>query len=104
MGFFLGVFNRMSGISGMLAGFASSAMMLSVPRWENAELTVAFLIFTGSAFGMNLLVILIATLCCLWAPGRALRGESSEDLDRAIEVLEKSQQTAMRFFIMGLFS
>merc|ERR1719271_1720835 len=47
-------------------------MMLSVPRWENTWVVVAFLIFTGSAFGMNLLVILIATLCCLW--GNPVRG------------------------------
>merc|ERR1719333_1260223 len=47
-------------------------MMLSVPRWENPWVVVAFLIFTGSAFGMNLLVILIATLCCLWGPVKAL--------------------------------
>merc|ERR1719361_231865 len=79
-------------------------MMLSVPRWENPWMVVAFLIFTGCAFGMNLLVILIATLCCLWAPGKALRGQNSEDLSHAIGVLEGQQQTAMRFFIMGLFS
>merc|ERR1719386_307506 len=66
-------------------------MMLSVPRWENPCIVVAFLIFTGAAFGMNLLVILIATLCNLWGPGKALRGTCSEDLGRAIAVLEKSQ-------------
>merc|ERR1719168_465524 len=102
--YFLGVFNRMSGVSGLLAGFASSAMMLSVPRWENPWLVVAFLIFTGSAFGMNLLVILIATLCCLWGPGKALRGDDSFHLHETIEILERQQQIAMRFFVMGLFS
>merc|ERR1719217_1261397 len=59
-------------------------MMLSVPRWENPWVVVAFLIFTGSAFGMNLLVILIATLCCLWGPGKALRGDDSSHLHDAI--------------------
>mmetsp|Transcript_71286 Transcript_71286/g.204546 ORF Transcript_71286/g.204546 Transcript_71286/m.204546 type:complete len:196 (-) Transcript_71286:129-716(-) len=102
--YFLGVFNRMSGISGLLAGFASSAMMLSVPRWENPWLVVAFLIFTGSAFGMNLLVILIATLCSLWGPGKALRGNDSSHLHETIDILERQQQMAMRFFVMGLFS
>lgn len=102
--YFLGVFNRMSAISGLLAGFASSAMMLSVPRWEDPWLVVAFLIFTGSAFGMNLLVILIATLCCLWGPGRALRGNEPGYLHETIDILEHKQQVAMRFFMMGLFS
>mmetsp|Transcript_68049 Transcript_68049/g.106376 ORF Transcript_68049/g.106376 Transcript_68049/m.106376 type:complete len:199 (-) Transcript_68049:7-603(-) len=102
--YFVGVFNRMSSISSMLAGFASSAMMLSVPRWENPWIVVAFLIFTGTAFGMNLLVILISTLCSLWGPGKALRGNDSAHLHDAIDILEKHQQIAMRFFLMGLFS
>merc|ERR1719221_2560951 len=79
-------------------------MMLSVPRWENPWVVVAFLVFTGSAFGMNLLVILIATLCCLWGPGKALRGNDTSHLDDAITILERQQQMAMRFFVLGLFS
>merc|ERR1719171_1796612 len=55
-------------------------MMLSVPLWENPWVVVAFLIFTGSAFGMNLLVILIATLACLWGPGNALLRDGSLQL------------------------
>merc|ERR1719379_2122412 len=70
-------------------------MMLSVPRWENPWVVVAFLIFTGSAFGMNLLVILIATLCNLWGPGKALRGNDSVHLHDTIEILERQQQIAM---------
>mmetsp|Transcript_149849 Transcript_149849/g.417517 ORF Transcript_149849/g.417517 Transcript_149849/m.417517 type:complete len:202 (+) Transcript_149849:192-797(+) len=101
--YFIGVFNRMSGIASMLAGFASSAMMLSVPRWESPWLVVGFLVFTGAAFGMNLLVILIATLCCLWGPGKALRGNDSAHLHDTIEILEKQQHLAMRFFVIGLF-
>merc|ERR1719491_1844633 len=79
-------------------------MMLSVPRWEDPWLVVAFLIFTGSAFGMNLLVILISTLCCLWGPGKALRGNDPEHMHEAINTLERQQHVAMRFFMMGLFS
>merc|ERR1719262_1825233 len=79
-------------------------MMLSVPRWENPWIVVAFLIFTGTAFGMNLLVILISTLCSLWGPGKALRGNDSVHLHDAIDILERQQQMAMRFFLMGLFS
>merc|ERR1719343_1299964 len=79
-------------------------MMLSVPRWEDPWLVVAFLIFTGTAFGMNLLVILIATLCCLWGPGKALRGNEPQHLHEAIDILEQKQHMAMRFFMMGLFS
>merc|ERR1711904_45446 len=48
--------------------------------------------------------ILIATLCCLWGPGKALRGDDSSHLHDVIDILEKQQQMAMRFFVMGLFS
>merc|ERR1719367_1624362 len=79
-------------------------MMLSVPRWENPWMVVAFLMFTGCAFGMNLLVILIATLCNVWGPGKALRGDDSIHLHDTIDILEGQQQMAMRFFVLGLFS
>merc|ERR1719380_278770 len=48
-------------------------MMLSVPRWENPWVVVAFL---------------IATLCCLWGPGKALRGDEPSHLHDSIEILE----------------
>mmetsp|Transcript_34095 Transcript_34095/g.63641 ORF Transcript_34095/g.63641 Transcript_34095/m.63641 type:complete len:198 (-) Transcript_34095:3-596(-) len=103
LNYYLGAFNRLSAISSILAGFASSALTMSVPSWEDSLLVMAFLIFTGSAFGMNLLVILIATLCNLWGPGKALRGADHAHLHQAIAVLEQAQKEAMRFFIMGLF-
>ena len=36
-----------------------------VPDWEDSLLVVAFLIFTGSAFGMNLMALDLATLLSL---------------------------------------
>lgn len=102
--YFISVFNRLSSISGLLGGFAGSAMMLSVPRYENPYVVVAFLLFSGCAFGTNLLVILIATLCCLWGPGKALRGNEASHLHSAISILEANQHRAMQFFIVGLFS
>ncbi|CAK9099023.1 unnamed protein product [Durusdinium trenchii] len=120
--YYLTVFNRLSSISSILAGFASSALTMSVttrplhgfrnvcstffgkvPGWEDSLLVMAFLIFTSSAFGMNLLVILIATLCNLWGPGKALRGADQAHLHQAIDVLEQAQKEAMRFFVIGLF-
>merc|ERR1719498_2286996 len=79
-------------------------MMLSVEPGKNPWIVVAFLIFTGSAMGMNLLVILIATLCSVWGPGKALRGDDSVHMHEAIDMLEKQQQMAMRFFLLGLFA
>merc|ERR1719473_534461 len=101
--YFTMVFEKMSTVSSLLAGFASSAMMLSVPRWENPWVVVAFLVFTGSALGLHLMVILIATLCCLWGPGKALRGDDGSHMHEAIGILEGVQQMAMRYFVLGLF-
>jgi len=100
--YFTMVFEKMSTVSGMLASFASSALMLSVPRWESPFMVCLFLIFTGGALGFHLLVILISTLCCLWGPGKALRGDDSSHVHDTINILEESQQTAMRFFVLGL--
>eukprot|EP00435_Cladocopium_sp_Y103_P036374 s1017_g9.t1 len=101
--YYLTVFNRLSSISSILAGFASSALTMTVPGWEDSFLVTSFLVFTSCAFGMNLLVILIATLCNLWGPGKALRGADQAHLHQAIEVLEQAQKEAMRFFVIGLF-
>lgn len=101
--YYLTVFNRLSSISSILAGFASSALTMSVPGWEDSLLVTSFLVFTSCAFGTNLLVILIATLCNLWGPGKALRGADQAHLHQAIEVLEQAQKEAMRFFVIGLF-
>lgn len=100
--YFTMVFEKMSAVSSMLASFASSALMLSVPRWESPFMVCLFLIFTGGALGFHLLVILISTLCCLWGPGKALRGDDSSHVHDTICILEESQQTAMRFFVLGL--
>merc|ERR1711879_770948 len=40
----------------------------------------------------------------MWGPGKALRGNDSAHLHDAITILEKQQQMAMRFFVVGLFS
>eukprot|EP00397_Hematodinium_sp_SG-2012_P036878 GEMP01039867.1.p1 GENE.GEMP01039867.1~~GEMP01039867.1.p1 ORF type:complete len:206 (+),score=23.27 GEMP01039867.1:587-1204(+) len=101
--YFSMVFDRMSSVSGMLATFASSAMMLRVPRWKNPYLIMLFLTFTGAALGLHLIVILMSTLCSLWGPGKALRGDNGSHVHRTIEILEDVQQSAMRYFIAGLF-
>eukprot|EP00931_Biecheleriopsis_adriatica_P066229 TRINITY_DN40627_c0_g1_i1.p1 TRINITY_DN40627_c0_g1~~TRINITY_DN40627_c0_g1_i1.p1 ORF type:complete len:195 (+),score=38.92 TRINITY_DN40627_c0_g1_i1:113-697(+) len=103
LNYFLGVFNRLSTVSSILAGFASSAMMMTVPDWQDTLVVSSFLIFTGCAFGTHLLVILITTLCNLWGPGKALCGDDCSHLHEAVDVLEQALAEAMRFFIMGLF-
>eukprot|EP00927_Polykrikos_kofoidii_P079274 TRINITY_DN7605_c0_g1_i2.p1 TRINITY_DN7605_c0_g1~~TRINITY_DN7605_c0_g1_i2.p1 ORF type:complete len:188 (-),score=19.54 TRINITY_DN7605_c0_g1_i2:79-642(-) len=102
--FYIGVFNTMATTAGMLAGFASTTLTLEIAPGTNDKEVIIFLVIGSCAFGMNLLVVLIATLAGVWAPGRALRGQGADALTSTIQVLDKHQQSAMRFFILGLFS
>lgn len=100
--YFLMVFDKLSSISSLLAGFASSALMVGIPRKDNPILVVVFLITTSSAFGAHLLVVIVATMCIMWGPGKALRGEDATSMDWAIYILEQTQITTQRYFIFGL--
>lgn len=104
--YFLEVFEMLTGISELLSGFAASAMCLEVEtKRQNVGLAKElFLIAAGCAFGCNLLVILIASLCQLWGPGRALRGDGSEHLHDTVDFLEKMMRVSMMFFLAGLLS
>mmetsp|Transcript_4975 Transcript_4975/g.12161 ORF Transcript_4975/g.12161 Transcript_4975/m.12161 type:complete len:205 (-) Transcript_4975:14-628(-) len=101
--YFLMVFDRMSSIAALLGSFASSAMFITIPKWVNPIVVALFLTFAGCAVGLNLIVILIASLSAMWGPGQALRGDDAKHMHMAIETLEAAQQIAMRYFVFGLF-
>jgi len=100
--FFLMVFDKLSSISSLLAGFASSALMVGLPRKDNPYLVALFLLVTGCAFGAHLLVVIVATMCIMWGPGKALRGEDATSMDWAIYILEQTQIMTQRYFLFGL--
>merc|ERR1719217_1444295 len=100
--YFLLVFDKLSSISSFLAGFASSALMVGIPRKDNPILVAIFLLTTASAFGAHLLVVIVATMCIMWGPGKALRGEDATSMDWAIYILEQTQIKCQNFFIFGL--
>jgi len=100
--YFLMVFDKLSSTASLLAGFASSALMVGIPRRDNPFLVSAFLVSTGCALGCNLLVVIVATMCTMWGPGMALRGEDATAVDYTIFVLEQAQTRCLKFFIFGL--
>merc|ERR1719335_1287020 len=100
--YFLMVFDKLSSISSLLCGFASSALMVGIPRKDDPFLVAFFLLTTASAFGAHLLVVIVATMCIMWGPGKALRGEDATSMDWAIYILEQTQITTQRYFIFGL--
>jgi len=100
--FYLMVFDKLSTISSLLAGFASSALMVAIPRRNNPYLVTMFLLSTGSALGSHLLVVIVTTMCTMWGPGYALKGEDAAFVDRACNILETTRMSMERFFIFGL--
>mmetsp|Transcript_105074 Transcript_105074/g.263175 ORF Transcript_105074/g.263175 Transcript_105074/m.263175 type:complete len:214 (-) Transcript_105074:48-689(-) len=100
--YYLMVFDKLSSISSLLAGFASSALMVGIPRRDNPYLVTLFLLSTGSALGAHLLVVIVTTMCIMWGPGHALRGEDASYVDNAVFILDTTKTSMEKFFIFGL--
>lgn len=100
--YYLMVFDKLSSISSLLAGFASSALMVGIPRRDNPYLVTLFLLSTGSALGAHLLVVIVTTMCIMWGPGHALRGEDASYVDNAVYILDTTKNSMEKFFMFGL--
>lgn len=100
--YFLMVFDKLSTIASLLAGFASSALMVDIPRGRNPFIVTLFLISTSSALGSLLLVVVVATMCTMWGPGRALIGSDAKCMEEAVEILQERKDGMERFFFFGL--
>mmetsp|Transcript_100484 Transcript_100484/g.181332 ORF Transcript_100484/g.181332 Transcript_100484/m.181332 type:complete len:214 (-) Transcript_100484:62-703(-) len=100
--YYLMVFDKLSSISSMLAGFASSALMVAIPQRTNPYLITLFLLSTACALGAHLLVVIVTTMCTMWGPGHALRGEDATYVDNAVYVLDKTKKHMEKFFFFGL--
>mmetsp|Transcript_28285 Transcript_28285/g.64062 ORF Transcript_28285/g.64062 Transcript_28285/m.64062 type:complete len:213 (+) Transcript_28285:107-745(+) len=100
--YYLMVFDKLSSISSLLAGFASSALMIGIPRRDNPYLVTLFLLSTGSALGSHLLVVIVTTMCIMWGPGHALRGEDASFVDNAVNIMDTTKQSMEKFFLFGL--
>eukprot|EP00914_Ancora_sagittata_P004202 GHVO01009246.1.p1 GENE.GHVO01009246.1~~GHVO01009246.1.p1 ORF type:complete len:138 (+),score=6.81 GHVO01009246.1:120-533(+) len=58
----------------LLAGFAFSQLTTEIPSGVPYKLESAYVLSTALAMGTQMCVVVIATLCCMWGPGLALRG------------------------------
>mmetsp|Transcript_96795 Transcript_96795/g.172194 ORF Transcript_96795/g.172194 Transcript_96795/m.172194 type:complete len:214 (+) Transcript_96795:117-758(+) len=100
--YYLMVFDKISSIASLLAGFASSALMIEIPERTNPFMVVSFLLSTACALGAHLLVVIVTTMCTMWGPGHALRGEDASYVDNAVFVLDKTKKHMEKFFFFGL--
>ena len=99
--FYLLVFERISTISALLAGFASTAIQVEVPEGSSPILKTCYLLFAATALGAHLLVVVVCTMCTMWGPGHALRGRDANCVDHAVAVLDAAQRQMAMFFFLG---
>eukprot|EP00440_Ansanella_granifera_P039906 gb/GFBE01043281.1/.p1 GENE.gb/GFBE01043281.1/~~gb/GFBE01043281.1/.p1 ORF type:complete len:214 (+),score=38.78 gb/GFBE01043281.1/:1-642(+) len=100
--YYLMVFDKISSMSSVLAGFASSALQVEIPERTNPLLVITFLLSTACALGAHLLVVIVTTMCTMWGPGHALRGEDASYVDNAVFILDKTKKHMEKFFFFGL--
>eukprot|EP00931_Biecheleriopsis_adriatica_P079404 TRINITY_DN52801_c0_g1_i1.p1 TRINITY_DN52801_c0_g1~~TRINITY_DN52801_c0_g1_i1.p1 ORF type:complete len:214 (-),score=37.88 TRINITY_DN52801_c0_g1_i1:99-740(-) len=100
--YYLMVFDKLSSMASVLAGFASSALETPVPERTNPFMTITFLLSTACALGAHLLVVIVTTMCTMWGPGHALRGQDASYVDNAVFILEKTKKHMEKFFFFGL--
>ncbi|CBZ51929.1 conserved hypothetical protein [Neospora caninum Liverpool] len=97
------VMNKTTSLASLLSGFAASTFLQSTGLQKGESwIKLIYVLFTSSAVGFMLLVLLICTLCTMWGPGLALRGPKDESLQRAVDIMDSSVQAAFRLFSIGL--
>ena len=84
------------------SGFASTALMTGVPK-EPLLLHAAYLIFTIAALGLQLGVVVGASLLAMVAPGLALRGPDGS-MSVAVDSMIFEYRALFKRLIVGIFA
>lgn len=88
----------------VMAGFVFSQLTNPVPPECPIELETAYLIFTALCLALNLCIITWTVLCCMWAPGMALRGpEGIKSFHQVIDFLKGEQTQIYNTFMVSVF-
>ncbi|KEP61523.1 UNVERIFIED_CONTAM: hypothetical protein HHA_241180 [Hammondia hammondi] len=97
------VMNKITSLASLLSGFAASSFLQATGLQKGESwIKLIYVLFTSSALGFMLLVLLICTLCTMWGPGLALRGSKDESLQTAVNIMDSSVQATFRLFSIGL--
>ena len=101
--YFVGLYNSLSGIAAMLAGFGFSSLRMSFPESTPTVLQILYLAFTACAIGLELCAILNAATCSVFGPGKFLRGKGGiQAAEEAVKVLEDKCDITITYFMVGL--
>lgn len=83
------MYNGISGIAAMLAGFGFSSLRMEFPSSTSTVIQVLYLSITASAIGLELCAILNAATLSVFGPGKFLRGKGGiTAAEEVVKVLE----------------
>lgn len=104
LNYFVSMYNGISGIAAMLAGFAFSSLRMEFPEDTHTIIEIVYLSVTACAIGLELCAILNSATCSVFGPGKFLRGKGGlEAAENAIRVLEDKTDITLGYFISGLY-
>ena len=105
LNYFVNLYNAISGIAAMLAGFGFSSLKMQFPSTTSTVLQIVYLAITASAIGLELCAILNSACCSVFGPGKFLRGKQGlESAEKAVQVLEEKSEITLTYFMLGLYS
>ncbi|KAF8822412.1 hypothetical protein IE077_000616 [Cardiosporidium cionae] len=97
------VLHRLASVAGLLGAFSTTALVsITAALPQNPVALIVFIVMTGSALGLMLIVLLVSTLTTMWGTGLALRGDGPESVDKAVKNMEAAVNCSFRAFNLGL--
>ena len=103
LNYFVGVYQGVSGIAAMLAGFGFSSLRMSFPDRTSMTFQILYLAFTACAIGLELSAIVNAATCTVFGPGKFLRGKGGvAAAEQVVAVLEDKMDITIIYFMSGL--
>ncbi|CBZ51899.1 conserved hypothetical protein [Neospora caninum Liverpool] len=101
--YWIDVFKKFGVLAAFLGGFASAVSLLHTrDAPSNKGTNVLFVLAAGAAMGLNLVLMVISVVCCLWGPGKALTGRGDHSYDVAIGIMEDMYRHCLLLFRLGL--
>ena len=102
LNYFVQLYNGISGISAMMAGFGFASLKISFPESTSRLLQILYLSITTCAIGFQLCAILNAATCSVFGPGKFLRGKHGlASANHAVNVLEQKSEVTIAYFLLG---
>lgn len=89
----------------VMEGFVFSQLVTPVPPDTEIWLEVLYLVFITVAGGLNLYIITVTTLCCIWGPAMAIRGpEGLRSVHHACDFFKDEQNWVYVAFVASILS